>query len=202
MIFLILCNVIIFILLVCFLKTDHLGNIPVIMAISNLLFLGLSLFFFLQVEIKEPSNDKEIISSKEIYSLDLSKSNEGSFYLGSGNISEDMKYYYYIKNDDGTYKLENEKAKNVNIHLIGDNENPKIVYESKAETKIKKTMPEIFNKLSINKLFGADGEWKRQGRSIFYYILPGTTSDNEKVSITIYIPEGSIKNNYDPNIKK
>lgn len=209
MLFLIVCNVIFLILLILLgkrdsdgnLKSDYVGNIPAVMGIFNLLFFAIPMIFFLKIESRNLPNEEKITATKEIYSLDLSNDIHSDFYLGTGNVTNDMTYYYYVKNDDGTYSLENQSAKNLTIQLIEENEKPRIVYKRIKEVKeLKKTMPDIFTKLSINGLLGADGEWKPQSyiSDLFFFIAPA----NEKSSIVIYIPQGSIKNNYDPNVKK
>lgn len=63
----------------------------------------------------------------EIIALSDKSSINGSFFLGCGNISDNM-YYYYISNDSNGYRTHKIKAENAYVRYT--NETPHIVSHS------------------------------------------------------------------------
>lgn len=124
--------------------------------------IGFFVGFFIGIMI--PSNT-EITLKKTYYLVNMQDNSnvEGSFFLGSGTVDEELKYTFYYKSGE-SYKLKQIPADLAKIkYLKGDNK-PRIEVRGKEKTD------DFINHFSIN-----------------------TIDDN---NYTIFVPEGSIKNNY------
>ena len=58
---------------------------------------------------------------------------DGSFFLGSGYVKEDMYYYYLVKNDDGSKEMHKIAATGTPVD-DSETENPRIVTEYKRNS--------------------------------------------------------------------
>jgi len=66
----------------------------------------------------------EEINEQKILALNGNFETEGNFFLGTGNLEENLKYYYLIKKDNG-YKIKSIDTDNT---LIYEDNNPRIGY--------------------------------------------------------------------------
>lgn len=64
-------------------------------------------------------------TTDELQAISLSRDTEGSFFLGTGYIDGVLEYYYYAKNDDGSYRLETVMAENATI-IESNSETPSV----------------------------------------------------------------------------
>lgn len=72
------------------------------------------------------------VKETKIYTLQTSTSVEGSFCLGNGYISGDARYFVYIKDEKGRYKLLDVDTDDTTL-LLTDFESPKLItYEIRA----------------------------------------------------------------------
>jgi hypothetical protein len=110
--------------------------------------------------------------------LGSNSSINGTFFLGCGSVSggTETHYYFYTKNDKGAISLRRIYYSRVTIYYTKDN--PKAIFHFTTTTEHEYKGME---KEDANELMSNYGSW--------HY-----TWD-------IYIPEGSIINNYNVNIK-
>lgn len=76
------------------------------------------------LEDKFPSEDY-ISETIEIYSLEDNFKTEGSAFILGCSMSENLSYYY-IKNTDKGYLVDNTDSNNCYLHVIKDNSKPRI----------------------------------------------------------------------------
>lgn len=132
------------------------------------------------VEIIE--NEKEIVSLN--FKQGISGELNGNFTLGMGSVNGEIgteSYFYFYTKIENRYKLEKVNAETVLLEET-NNINPKIVYRQYNEIKVTTHTP--------NKL----GEFL--GLSITNY----KRINKEKSETILYIPVGSIIENYNPNL--
>lgn len=67
-----------------------------------------------------------VSESNNIYSLEDKFSYEGTFILGFGGFSEDIKYYYLKEVDDKGLILDSMEVDNCYVKIIEDNSTPRI----------------------------------------------------------------------------
>lgn len=140
------------------------------------------------VQITTEENVEIIEDEKEIVSLNLNQgingNLNGNFTLGMGSVSGKVgteSYFYFYTKIENRYKLEKVNAETVLLEET-NNVNPKIVYRQYNEIKVTTHTP--------NKL----GEFL--GLSITNYKY----NNKEKSETILYIPVGSIIENYNPNL--
>lgn len=75
---------------------------------------------------------KEVIRTVPIVSLDRSNTTTGHFTLGTGTISNQVKYFYYTKTKDGGYRLDSINADSTTLYE-DDREDGVIAVRSKTE---------------------------------------------------------------------
>lgn len=135
-------------------------------------------FFFSWVPFlllyEESGNGTEDVSN-DIVSLSTISKTSGSFFLGSGNIDDEAVYYYYVKNDDGSYHLSWQYAATSNI--VQTDETPHIVFHCGNPSK----SPD-WAVWPLGFLYDDEADCQ-----------PGDHT-------TFYIPTGSIDQTFDPNI--
>jgi hypothetical protein len=142
---------------------------------------------------KQYSYDK-LASSSKIIALKDNNLLSGTFFLGCGSINNDEYYYYYTVSDEGDIEFNKLSAThdNVKLRYCGDNEQPRVetYYETVNTVLIAK--PNIWN-LSINDYISYHK----------YSVGDVVTSDiNEWHKQTIiYIPEGTIQQDYNIDMK-
>ena len=110
------------------------------------------------------------VGNVEIYSLNNDTQISGHFVFGSGTISEEMYYYYYVKGDYG-YKIEKLEAKNVEIIEREDEEL-------------------IANIITYKKMLIKENNWVAFGKEIF----------EQTYKIVMYVPKGSVKITYNVSL--
>lgn len=128
--------------------------------------------------ITERKEDYKLVESQNIVALQDSSNASGRFLLGSGTIGNNMYYCYYIDTDEGyKYQQINTSDYDVSIKYCNDNETPHI------EKYDRYTIP------TSNKKWG----W------VFNPILIAPQAHQSVSSaqkIYIYLPEGTIDENY------
>lgn len=174
MIYLIIASIILVLVLsiICFIGTKKKYDFDMIFIIC--LMFGviyiISCYAFFSSSVfnkKEIIKEYDSIDTTHIVSLKDNLSVRGSFFLGSGIISNTMKYVFYIKNYDGSYSSQMIDADDVRIMYAKNN--PRI--------EVTKHITEY-----------------REKNVVENDIL---TRDSYVVSKIIYVPEGSIKNNFE-----
>lgn len=123
-------------------------------------------FFGFLIAISIPSKTEVVVDTHYLEAFQDNNSINGSFFLGSGNISGNMKYVYYYQSEDG-YRMNQLSYNNVLIKYTNDQ--PKIEFYKNQQTD------DFINKFSIN------------------------LELNKKT--IIYIPKGSIMQNYSLDAK-
>lgn len=135
--------------------------------------IGLLLGCLLLIGCTAKGLDKEF--TLEQISLGTNYSISSNFFLGCGSINGDSEFYYYFyTNDNGTINLRKVFYNNVNIHYTKD--------KPKAS-------------------FSASGCSGGTDLSNYKNDIKRASSYSCGYTWDIYIPEGSIVNNYDVNIK-
>lgn len=123
-----------------------------------------------------------------IVALSLSSSQEkGNFFLGTGNISGESYYYFYVK-DNNKYRLNKVKAEETDIV---EDSNPRV--EKKTTVKMNKNTPgglERFLGVSVT-----DTNWAEEPISLF-------SEQTVVEEYTLYIPKGSIKEEFSADLSK
>lgn len=146
-------------------------------------------------EIKSLSTVSEISGSSEIKG---SGSSSGSFFLGTGSVSgysnlkgsstigEQIVYYFYVKTNDGGYKLDSEKANKIVIY-----ENSSQIPHKSVPILELQSMP--ISQIDVPKLYEViNGTSVRLGPN-------GQFCDDEpfnQLSIKLIVPNGTIIQDY------
>lgn len=128
---------------------------------------------------------EDLYSSNKIIALADGSSASGQFFLGSGSLGSDEYYVYYTETSRG-YKREKIRADSVYIKYISDNKTPRIEHFSKVNQEILIKKPTTAW-LSFMFFF----EYKND--DIGEPISEGIPKRSHSI---IYIPEGSIQENY------
>ena len=135
-------------------------------------------------------------TEKEIVSLNLNKdingSVDGGFILGIGSVGGTVNtenYYYFYTKENNRYKLEKINAEEVFIEETNDN-NSKIIYRKTKTVKDKIRNPNKF------------GEWLGLEVNKFENVQSILDLMNKtEYEIILYIPIGSIIENFNPNVE-
>ncbi len=101
------------------------------MAVCAFVVLAFIVFLFAFL----PSVDYKLAETKQIYALKDNSSLKGSFFLGSGYVDEEQKYFF-IREEDGGKKMDTVDA------------DQSVLYEGEKQTKIEKYEPVIKGKIS------------------------------------------------------
>lgn len=145
--------------------------------------------------VTETTEKYKLASSAEIIALEDNISTKGSYFLGTGSSDNKEYYYFYTKSDDGNMKLNKVDALDgkVSLKYCSDNDSPRVeeyhvIYQTKLVKRPKfwTTPIYIYNKYKKYRI----GEIINNDEN---------TWSNEK--ITIYIPEGTIKQNYNLDLQ-
>lgn len=167
----------------------------IVMSLSIIMCILLGLLVFTNIsrivlmDTKQEEKVNIIENEKEIVSLNLNQgisgAMNGSFILGIGSINGNVDtetYFYFYTKEDNKYKLEKI---NTEIALIEETDevNPKIVYREYNNVVVVTQIPtKLGEKLGLN-------------IEEFEYT---NTKNNETI---LYIPSGSIVENYNPNLQ-
>ena len=104
---------------------------------------------------------------EKLYAFEDDASIEGHFFLGSGRVDGEMKYYYIYETDDGGYKMDSIDTSNAVLYYI-DDDNCRIEYDNFVYSN-----------------------------PVHYFFGIGPLETTYK----IYIPKGSIINNYQVDLE-
>ncbi len=117
----------------------------IILIFSSLIFalIGLILAVSLSVEYKTTTWHKDLVTVKD------NNTTTGSFFLGSGTIGGQMKYVYYIQNNDNTYQMFQTDCYKAKIKYV--NTKPQIVI---TEVSVDET---LWNKFALD-IVGETGQ--------------------------------------------
>lgn len=80
------------------------SNLEIFDVVASVLLgsmFGMALYLFVSIIIVVGLPTEKVTYNTEIYALQDNITQQGSFFLGSGNVSGTMKYYYLTKNEDG-----------------------------------------------------------------------------------------------------
>lgn len=138
---------------------------------------------------KQYSYDK-LVSSSKIIALKDNNLLSGTFFLGFGSIDNSDYYYYYTENDAGDIKF----------NKISTNDNVKLRYCSSEEQPNVK----IYNQVKKEILVKEPNIWTSSLIDCIYYhkysvgdvIKTSSSTYFNHQQTVIYIPEGSIEQNY------
>ncbi len=156
---------------------------------------GVSLF----TSIPEIEKISELESSHKLIALQDKTTTEGSYFLGCGT-SEDSEYYvFYAGNEYGykRYKIDaysSAKAVYIN-YLESDDDTPHVDYYQRIKIKRMGERPKIWlsiiDYIKYNKYNQGD-EIKR---------IVGVIGSSDDYRIEIFVPEGTIKENYEIDLE-
>lgn len=170
-----------------------------IMAISLVNYIILT-----ELSLKEEKTQRVnvIETEKEIVSLnfkqEINGSIDGNFILGigsvDGNINNESYFYFYTK-ENNRYKL--EKIEREKVELEETNEvNPKIVYR-----KFEDVEDIIKTPTQIGELLGLKFEKETINLDTISNRFMGFYKGSRKSETVLYIPVGSIVENFNPNVE-
>ena len=114
----------------------------------------------------------------KIVALSDSKSVEGSFFLGSGYVQEEVRYFFYFETPDGGKKLTSLPADAVTIYEE-DRKDAFFAEVAKAQPEHRSRLVEFFAPEVAEDMF-----------------------ENKQISYAIHIPKGSIKENINLDLPK
>jgi len=157
-----------------------------------------------ELSLKEEKTQRVnvIETEKEIVSLnfkqEINGSIDGNFILGigsvDGNINNESYFYFYTK-ENNRYKL--EKIEREKVELEETNEvNPKIVYR-----KFEDVEDIIKTPTQIGELLGLKFEKETINLDTISNRFMGFYKGSRKSETVLYIPVGSIVENFNPNVE-
>lgn len=155
-------------------------------AVSVCTLLGYAFNFYTDTEY---SYD-ELDSSTKIIALKDRQTTEGNFFLGFGSVDNSDYYCYYTENDAG----------DIVFNKISTNDNVKLRYCSSEEQPNVK----IYNQVEKEILVKEPNIWTSSLLDYIYYhkysagdvIKTSISAYHNHQQTVIYIPEGSIEQNY------
>lgn len=160
--------------------------IMIFSAVSVCTLLGYAFNFYTDTEY---SYD-ELDSSTKIIALKDRQTTEGNFFLGFGSVDNSDYYCYYTENDAG----------DIVFNKISTNDNVKLRYCSSEEQPNVK----IYNQVKKEILVKEPNIWTSSLLDYIYYhkysvgdvIKTSSSTHHYYQQTVIYIPEGSIEQNY------
>lgn len=84
-------------------------------------------FISLPLHVKNMECETKLTCEENIYSLDGNSVVSGVFAIGTGQVSNDFVYIFYVDNGDGSYKMKYVNAKYCSI-IESDTETPNIKF--------------------------------------------------------------------------
>lgn len=138
----------------------------------------------------EFASKEELYASNKIIALADNSNVSAQFFLGSGSVGQDEYYVYYTETSRG-YKQEKVRADSIYVKYLSNNETPHIERFSKVNQEILTKKP---NSPWLSLLFFL--EYKNV--DIGEVVSEGKPKHSHS---TIYIPEGSIQENYIIDLK-
>lgn len=132
----------------------------------------------------------ELDSSTKIIALKNRNTTEGNFFLGFGSIDNSDYYCYYTENDTGDIKFNKISINdNVKLRYCSNGEQPNVKIYNRVERKILVKEPNIWTSplsdyICYHKYNVGD------------VVETSSTTYHKQQQTVIYIPEGSIEQNY------
>lgn len=172
-------------------------NIIAICSISYIIIMGISLKEEKIQRVNVIETEKEIVSLN--FKQEINGSIDGNFILGIGSIDGDINtesYFYFYTKENNRYKL--EKIAREKVELEETNEvNPKIVYR-----KFEDVQDIIKTPTKIGKLLGLKLEKEENIKlDTLSNRFMGLYKGSIKSETVLYIPVGSIVENFNPNVE-
>ena len=156
----------------------------------------LLMYFPARWSMIETTQSSELIKSEEIISLRDTSALDGNFFLGCGSVGEDEWYVYYTETEYG-YKKNKVSADNsarpVYLKYISEGESPRIDeygWVTRKVLKDKSFFLSLFGYIKLSQYNVGD----EISATYSEYGLGGGKADDRRYEI--YIPEGSIKEDY------
>lgn len=143
----------------------------------------------------ETETKSERISSTEIIALSDTSSTDGHFFLGCGSVGEDEWYVYYTNTKYG-YKKNKVSADDmyrpVYLKYIGEGETPRIDEYAQVRREVLKEKSIFLSLIGYIKV----AKYEIGDVIDVTYSTRVGTQNADAVRYEIYIPEGSIKEDY------
>ncbi len=171
--------------------------------ISVIVWLAVDLFVWTGFAIGGiEQTEVEVVDSSEIVALQDTSSVSGSFFLGSGSVNNNDYYVFYIDTESG-YKREKINADSDSApvyikYITSDNEVPHI---DSYDIRVRKTLkadPRWFSVFASGKYRSFNVGDVISEEETWYYTDEHSPDD---FRYEIYIPEGSIQENYVIDLK-
>lgn len=139
----------------------------------------------------------KLVSSEEIIASNLDTSIEGEFFLGCGSIKNEPYYFFYTQDKNDNIKLNKIHCDEVILKYCTQKEMPKVEKYTEINQNILTSKPSLWNN-TLMEYF-----------SLKKYDVGDVVNDNSKpflfettpTKTIIYIPEGSIQNNFDVSLE-
>lgn len=134
--------------------------------------------------ISETKEEYKLVESHNIIALQDSSNTSGTFFLGCGTVGSSMYYCYYIDTDDG-YKYQQIKVSSddvdVSIKYCNENETPHIEkYDKYTIVTSNKDWGWVFNPALIAP---RANQSVLSAQKIYIYLPEGTIDENYKVDL-------------------
>lgn len=143
-------------------------------------------------ECKTKTYEYRVVDSTDIFALKDNISQEGTYYLGSGSLNNKTYYCYYEHTDEGyRYSKISPEDYTVYINYCADDETPHI--DTLCKNKITTINNEEYWLVSLKGFFNRED-----------YTVGTVINEKEYplfVEYKIYVPEGSIIQNYEINLE-
>ena len=138
----------------------------------------------------------KLVSSEEIIALNLDRSTEGEFFLGCGSIKNEPYYFFYTQDKDDNIKLNKIHYDEVVLKYCTQEEVPKVEKYAEINQNILISKPSLWNntlmEYSLFKKYDVGDVVNDNSKPILF--------ETPSVKTIIYIPEGSIQNNFDVSL--
>ena len=149
------------------------------------------IYMFACSPITDYKQRDELINSQEIIALTLESSQKGEFFLGCGSISGEPYYFYYTQDQNNNIKLHKIKADDVTLRYCANKETPKIEEYTTIDQCVLTKKPTFWDNFFLEY-----SKYKDNNAGDVVSEHPSTFFADEITKTVIYIPEGSIQNNY------
>lgn len=138
---------------------------------------------------------EKVADAKEVIALNLDNSKEGRFFLGYGSVGNESYYVFYTKDNDGNINLQKVRSDEVTLKYCTDDETPRVEEYVAVSQKILTSKPTFWNN-TFREYF----LYKNYNVGDVVSETSATMRGDDIVKTVVYIPEGSIENNYDVSL--
>lgn len=138
---------------------------------------------------------EKVADAKEVIALNLDNSKEGRFFLGYGSVGNESYYVFYTKDNDGNINLQKVRSDEVTLKYCTDDETPKVEEYVAVSQKILTSKPTFWNN-TFREYF----LYKNYNAGDVVSETSATMRGDDIVKTVVYIPEGTIENNYDVSL--